>query len=223
MIYISKKCTFITDAVSDYSCILKGLHLAEMSETLCKEDGCDHNKGRFFRCFCKYSKSGQEKKDNSIWASPQNRNNNIRQTYPTRIMSLINLKIFILQPIKRFQFQVSCFAHKPCICVSSRYSHHLDHKLHVYHTCCFVSVCCMLLTYKWQSGMGCNVEKLALKVCLFKNSLWDHSGKCLVNAQRWHVMIDKTCNHEPQQTPKRRPKVISSSPGQLYNWAWGRW
>lgn len=36
-------------------------------------------------------------------------------------------------------------------------------------------------------------------------------------------MIDKTCTPEPQQTPKRRPKVISSGPGQLYNWARGRW
>lgn len=36
-------------------------------------------------------------------------------------------------------------------------------------------------------------------------------------------MIDKTCTPEPQQTPKRSPKVISSSPGQLYNWVRGRW
>lgn len=136
-------------------------------------------------------------------------------------MSLMKLKVQILHQINRFQFQVNCFAHKARTCdVTSSHSHHLDHELHVYHTCCFVI---MLLILKVESGIGCSVENLALKSCLFKNPHRDHSGKCLVSARTWHVMIDKTCTPEPQQTPKRRPKVISSSPGQLYNWARGRW
>lgn len=57
---------------------------------------------------------------------------------------------------------------------------------------------------KWQTfeamcwnALGLNWEPLFLP-----NPHWDRSGKCLVNAQSWHVMIDKTWTPEPRQTPK---------------------
>lgn len=69
-------------------------------------------------------------------------------------------------------------------------------------------------------SMCWNVLGFAWEPLFLPNPHWDHSGKCLVNAQSWHVVIDKRCTPEPQQTQKT-PKVISSSLGQLYNWAGG--
>lgn len=47
-----------------------------------------------------------------------------------------------------------------------------------------------------------DVLGLAWEPLFLPNPHWDHSGKCLVNAQSWHVMIDKRCTPEPQQPPK---------------------
>lgn len=65
-----------------------------------------------------------------------------------------------------------------------------------------------------------NLHDLALEPFFLRNPHGHHSGKCLVSTECWHVMIDKSCTPEPQQ-PQKTTKVIASSLGQLYNWAWG--
>lgn len=68
------------------------------------------------------------------------------------------------------------------------------------------------LYQSFREAMCWNVLCLECESLFLPNPHWDHSGKCLVNAQSWHVVIDKTCTPEPRQPPKRRPR--------LYHQAW---